>query len=110
MDAVYELCEKEGSCLCSPWDILQRFGPNENIDENKLENILCGLESDGYFDLIRSECKGDPVYVITLRGDGFAYRRENLQLKRSVYFKIVLTVCGAVASFLIGLLLRALFS
>lgn len=110
MDIVYELCADEGSCLCSPWDILRRFQAKENLDENKLEKILQDLQSDGYLDLIRSERKGDPVYVITLRSGGFSYRRESLQVKRNIYFKVALTVGGAIASFLIGLLLRALFS
>ena len=110
MDIVYALCEEDGNCLCAPWDILQQFTPKDNFDEEKLERILQDLQSDGYLDVIRSDRKGELTYVITLRANGFSYRRESLQVKRNIYFKVLLTVGGAVASFLIGLLLRALFS
>ncbi len=110
MDRVFELCGEEGSCLCAPWDILQRFAARERPDEAQLEDILHALQADGYFDIIRSERKGDPMYVITLRSDGYSYRRESLQVRRSIAFKVALAVGGAVLSFLIGLLLRVLFS
>ncbi|MBR7099637.1 MAG: hypothetical protein IKC91_00575 [Clostridia bacterium] len=110
MNAVYELCEGAGSCLCAPWDILARIEKKQRFDEATLEKILHDLQSDGYLDLIRSERKGDPVYVITLRANGYAYQRQNLFFKRNFYLKIAWTVGGAVLSFLIGLLLRSFFS
>lgn len=110
MDRVYELCEKEGSCLCAPWDILQQFSPKERPDEEQLEDILHALQADGYFDVILSERKGDAVYVITLRPVGYAYRRESLQVRRNIAFKVALAAAGAVFSFLVGLLLRVIFS
>ena len=110
MDRVFELCAGEGSCLCAPWDILQQFSARERPDEAQLEGILHDLQADGYFDVIRSERRGDPVYVITLRAGGYSYCRESLQVRRSIAFRVALATGGAVLSFLVGLLLRALFS
>lgn len=109
MDIVYRLCGEEGSCLCAPWDILRQTG-REKWDENTVENILCDLQSDGYISMIRSDRKGEPMYVLSLRANGMAYRRENLQLKRSLVLKATLCVLGAVFSFFIGLILKSIFT
>ncbi len=110
MDRVYELCEREGGCLCMPWDILQQFAAKERPDESELQDILHALQADGYLDVILSDRKGEPVYVITLRPGGYTYRRESLQEKRNIAFRVGLAVAGAVLSFLVGLLLRVIFS
>lgn len=110
MDILYSLCEAEGSCLCAPWDILRQFQAKDDMDEAKLEKILSDLQSDGYVSVLHSDRKGEPMYVITMRAEGFAYRRENLRLRRDIYFKIALAAGGAILSFLIGMFLRAFFS
>ena len=110
MDCVYALCEKEGSCLCSPWDIQRQFPAGVRPDESQLEDILRALQTDGYFDVILSSRKGERVYVITLRPVGCAYRRENLQQRRNIALKISLAAVCAALSFLVGLLLRSLVS
>lgn len=110
MDILYSLCLEEGSCLCAPWDILQQFEGKENMDEGKLEKILLDLQSDGYVSVLHSDRRGEPMYVITMRAEGFAYRRENRRIKRDIYFKIALATGGAVLSFLVGVLLRTFFS
>lgn len=110
MDIVYGMCGEEGSCLCAPWDILRQFDAKEKFDENQVEKILCDLQSDGYISLIRSDRKGEPMYVLTLRANGISYRRENLQMKRSIFFKVTITLIGAVASFFVGMLLKMIFS
>jgi high-affinity Fe2+/Pb2+ permease len=109
MDIVYRLCGEEGSCLCAPWDILRQTS-GEKWDEKKVEKILCDLQSDGYIGVIRSDRKGEPMYVLTLRVNGLSYRRENLQIKRGIFLKAALCVLGAIASFFIGLLLKSIFS
>ncbi len=110
MDILYQFCGDSGTFLCAPWDILRHFSPKEKLDEDRLDKILRALEADGYLSLIRSDRRGEPMYVVTLRADQRSYRREKQQVRRDVIFKATLAVGGAVASFLVGLLLRALFS
>lgn len=110
MESLYTLCVETGSCLCSPWDLLRQFPAEKRPSEEQTEKILHDLQSDGYINLIRSERKGEPMYVVTLRANGIGFLREKQQFKRSIFFKITLTVGGAIGSFLIGLLLKAIFS
>lgn len=110
MQALYTLCDGSGSCLCSPWELLRRFPADRRPDEAQTEKILRDLQSDGYINLILSERKGERMYVITLRAGGIGFLREEQQLKRSILWKTFLTITGAVASFLVGLLLKVLFS
>lgn len=110
MESLYTLCEETGSCLCSPWDLLRQFPADKRLSETQTEKILFDLQSDGYINLICSERKGERMYVITLRANGVGFMRERQQFRRDVVFKITFTVLGAVASFLVGLVLKTLFS
>lgn len=109
MNIVCDLCGTGRTCLCSSWDFLHFFSPRERMDEGKLEKTLCDLQSDGYLDVVFSERKGERMYVLSLRGDVQAFRRESLQWKRNVCFRVAFAVGGAVLSFLVGMLLRLVF-
>lgn len=110
MGAVYELCAGRGSCLVSPYDLLCALPARRGYTAEQLDAILRSLEQDGCFDLILSDRKGEKVYVITLRPNGQAYRRSGVQMRRTVAFRIALSVAGAVVTFVVGLILRAAFT
>lgn len=112
MGAIYTLCDGKLSCLVSRDDILRaasKKNKKKNISEKKLEDTLAVLQMDGYFDVIYSERKGEKMYVITLHTKGLAYLRNKKKAKKQALFKALVTVLCAVASFLIGLLLKAVF-
>lgn len=109
MSAVYSLCDGTDGCLVSPIDILSVIPSKHKIDPEKLEDILTALKCDGYFDLIPSERKGEKMYVINLKDSGFAYKRTAKQKQRDVAFKIFLAFIGALATFIFGIILKAIF-
>lgn len=110
MKAVYEMCDGKGSCLVSPMEIMSILPEKKKYTPAKVEKILRSLELDDYFDLIESDRKGEKMYVITLHANGEAYPRTRLQVRRSVAFKIGLSVAGAVVTFVVGLILKSIFS
>ena len=110
MHAVYGLCGGKESCLVSVYDILGMLPARRGHTAESVEEVLHALEYDDYFDLILSERKGERMYVITLHRSADAYRRGAQQMKRSAAFKIALSAAGAVVAFLVGLLLRAIFT
>ncbi len=110
MKAVYEMCDGKGSCLVSPLEIMSILPEKRKYTPERVEAILRSLELDDYFDLIASDRKGEKMYVITLHANGEAYKRTSLQMKRSVAFKIGLSVAGAVVTFVVGLILKEIFT
>ena len=110
MRAVYTLSGGRERFLVAPYDMLAVLPSRAGYDEEKLERVLRALELDGYFQLISSERKGERTYVVWLHEKGLSYPRANAQRRRGLYFKLGLTVATAVLSFLIGLLLKALFT
>ena len=110
MKAVYEMCDGKGSCLVSPMEIMSILPEKKKYTPDKVEKILRSLELDDYFDLIESDRKGEKMYVISLHPNGEGYARERQQMRRSVAFNIGLSVAGAVVTFVVGLILRGIFS
>lgn len=109
MAAVYCLCDGTGGCLVSAPEILSVLPQKRAYSPEKLESILYDLKSDGYFDIISSERKGEKMYVINLRESGLGYMRTAGQKKRDIAFKIFLAFVGAFATFVFGLILKAVF-
>lgn len=110
MNAVYEMCDGKESCLVSPLEIMSILPEKRNYTPERVDKILRSLELDDYFDLIESDRKGEKMYVITLHANGIAYKRTSLQMKRSIAFKIGLSVGGAIVTFVVGLILKGIFS
>ncbi len=108
MSAVYCLCDGTAECLASPLDILAVMPQKRRLNTDELDVILNGLRMDGYFDLIYSERKGERMYVIHMKENGFAWKRAAKQKQRDISFKIFLAFLGALATFVFGLILKAI--
>lgn len=109
MSAVYSLCDGTDGCLVSPLDILSVLPVKKKYTPEIIEGILNDLKCDGYFDLITSERKGEKMYVINLKENGLAFKRNEKQRQRDVAFRIGLAFIGALATFIFGLILKGIF-
>ena len=109
MHAIFSLMNGKQSCLITPDDILSIAGVRGEVNYKMLDGILQSLEFDDYFDMIISDRKGEKVYCITLHGKGQGYVRQKTIIKRNLSYKLVITVIFALISFLITLLLKAIF-
>lgn len=108
MSAVYSLCDGTEGCLVSAVDIISVLPSNRKFKTDELDSILNALHCDGYFDLIYSERKGEKMYVINLKENGFAWKRASKQKQRDITFRIFLAFLGALATFIFGLILKAI--
>ena len=109
MSAIYALCHEKGVCLVAPSEILSLLPKRKKYTEEVLENILQALSLDDYFELLSSERKGEKMYVISLRANGFAFKRYFAQMRRDAAMKIFWAVTSAVVAFVVGLILKRIF-
>lgn len=109
MNAVYTLCHEKGVCLVSPAELLSILPQRKKFTEEQVEGILNELALDNYFELLASERKGEKMYVISLRANGYAFKRGYVQMRRDALGKIFWAVTSAVVAFLVGLILKRIF-
>ena len=109
MNAVYALCHEKGICLISPAELISMLPSRKKLDEGQVERILSELSLDDYFELLSSERKGERMFVISLRTNGYAYKRCSLQRKRDTLLRLALAAASAVVAFLVGWLLKRIF-
>lgn len=109
MGAVYSLCDGTDGCLVSPLEILSVLPARRKYSRQRLDDALNSLKNDGYIDVITSERKGEKMYVIALKENGFAFKRNQRQKRQDVLNKIFLALVGTVATFVFGAILKAIF-
>ena len=95
--------------LVSPYELAAVLPARGKYDEAAIGRTLRSLALDGYFELVESERKGEPVYVIHMREEGLGFRRRDYQRKRSICFRWAVAAVGAVITFLVGILLKVIF-
>lgn len=109
MRAVFCLCDGTDGCLISPMDIMSILPSGRKYTYERLDDALYELQTDGYLDVISSERKGEKMYVISLRENGLNYKRKERQKRQDILYKIFLGLIGATATFIFGLILKAVF-
>ena len=109
MNKVYDLCHEKGVCLISPAEFLALLPLKRKYTEEQVENILNELALDDYFELLSSERKGEKMLVISLRANGYAFKRCFAQKRRDVMEKMLWAVMSAIVAFLVGVILRRIF-
>lgn len=108
MSVLHGQCANKKSVLISPIDLIKLSGV-EKITLTELEKVVKDLSTDGYFDLIYSDRHGETVYCISLTEKGRGFVRGERLIKRNLLFRLVVSVVFAILSFLIGLILKAVF-
>ena len=109
MDAVYGLCDGAGGCLVSAAEIMAVMRRGSAVGAEGVDRALCDLNRDGYFELISSSRAGRKMYVITLNERGLNFRRARSQRSREAVYRIALALLGAVATFVFGIILKAVW-
>ena len=108
MGVLYERCREKNALLISPDDLIKCVGDKE-LTLTKLDKIVVDLGADGYFELVYSERSGERVYCLALTEKGKGYLRKKKLFRRNLIFRVALTSGLALLSFVIGLVLKAIF-
>ena len=110
MDIIIKKCENTDTCLVKPQELIDSFPAKNPTDEQKLNALLKSLELDNYFELINTDKNGEKVFCIILSAKGMGYTRQKAQDKKALYFKIGLAIGSAIVTFIVGMILRGIFS
>ncbi|MBE7081407.1 MAG: hypothetical protein E7372_02465 [Clostridiales bacterium] len=106
--SLLSVCKEKGAVLISPIDLLKIIG-TEHLTLSKLEKTLNDLSTDGYFDLVYSDRRGEKVFCITLLEKGKGYVRSESLERRNLIKRFVLTIGFAILSFIVGIILKKIF-
>ncbi len=106
MGEIYRNCKSKNAVLIEKSSLTSMTGAES---EEKLDRVVNDLYTDGFFDLVYTERQGEKVYCITLTEKGKGYPREAKMIKRTLMFKLAVTVGFAIVSFIVGLILKAIF-
>lgn len=109
MSAVCNLCDGTDGCLISPSEIMSVLPEHRRHSAERVDDALSALKADGYLDVIYSERMGERIYVINLKESGLSFTRTAKQKRQELLYKIFLALVGATATFIFGLILKAIF-
>ena len=111
MRVIYQAADKQsGTCLLSPIEIFEKLPLDIEYEEAELDTIMSNLAIDDYFDLTRSDKKGELVYCINMKQKGLAFARVERAFKSNVAFRFWLTIALAICSALVSIGIKELIS
>ena len=111
MRVIYHEADKQsGACLLTPIEIFSQIPLDLDFEENELDVALRNLEIDEYFDVTRSDRKGELVYCINLHKKGLQFARVERAFKSNVTFRILLAVATGLTSAAVGWGLKELLT
>ena len=103
MRVIYHEADKQsGACLLTPIDIFSQVPLDLDFEEHELDIALRNLEIDDYFDVTRSDKKGELVYCINMHKKGLQFARVERAFKSNLIFRILLAVATGLTSAAVG--------
>ena len=107
MRYVYNAASKnKGVCIMRPVDIFSNISYDLEFDSDELEPTLKNLELDDYFDLTKTDKRGELYYCINLHKKGLAFARDEASFKKKLAFKIFIAVISGACTAIVGWLIK----
>ena len=111
MRVIYHEADKQsGACLLTPIDIFSQVPLDLDFEEHEMDIALRNLEIDDYFDVTRSDKKGELVYCINMHKKGLQFARVERAFKSNLILRILLAVATGLTSAAVGWGLKALLT
>ena len=110
MGYIYDNCEKGKSHLFSAQEIIDFIATRKHIlSLAELDDIIITLSKENMIDYVQSESKKGTMYCVSLKNRGYIFKKDLQKEKRYASWIILRTALLAVLSFIIGVLLKAIF-
>ena len=92
-----------------PIDIEHALAPKFTINQIEAQALLDGLVQENYISLVNSDKNGELIYCISILPKGKSFHREQKNIKKSWTGAIIRTILLAILSFIVGIILKAIF-
>lgn len=111
MKFLFDNCLNQPSKLFSAESIINFvLNKKHSLSLYELEDIMVNLQKENYIDFVESDSKNGLTYCVSLKTKGKFFLKDLKRQKRQNSFLIIRTIALAVLSFLIGIILKAIFS
>ncbi len=109
MRVLLDLCKNSNTCLTTHEEIISHLKSQDYLTRKEVDDIINNLTLQGYIDNIITDNKGKKCYCLTIKDKGEGFVREEKDKKKVLYQRIGITVALAVLSFVVTVVLRAIF-
>lgn len=110
MGYIFDNCESGKTRLFPSQELIDFLVQKKNvISTSELDEIMISLSKEGLIDFVSSDSKNGSVYCVSLKNKGLLFKKDLQKEKRHASWVILRTALLAIFSFVIGLLLRAIF-
>lgn len=109
LKVLLELCQNKNTCLTSHEEIVKHLSSKDYLTRKEVDDIINNLVLQGYIDNILTDNKGKKCYCVTIQSKGESFLREEKDNRKVLFKRIGITVALAVLSFVVTLVLRAIF-
>ena len=110
MHYILSVSSGKSTCLLSPLDLQHALEPRYSTNNIEVQALLEGLAQENYINLVNSDKNGELIYCITILQKGKSFNREQKNIRKSWSTAIIRTILLAVLSFVVGLILKMIFT
>ena len=105
-----EICKKDKAYLLSCESIAEFISQKYLISLRELNSIMLTLKKEDFLDYEISDSKDQSYYIVNLRPKALTFTRDEKNRKKNVALVLAKTIGLSVLSFVLGLILKAIFS
>ncbi len=111
MNFFYQNCNEKTTKLFSSQELVKFVAEKKHaLSLNELDNIMNYLQKENYIDFVASDSKKGVMYCVSLKQKGKLFKKDLENEKKQARMLIARTIGLAILSFLVGIILKAIFS
>ena len=105
-----EVCTPKRSYLISASTIAEEMSKKFLLSIAEIDEIMTSLAKDNYIDVVISDSKKGYFYCVMLKNKGVMFKKDLQKQKKELALLLVRTFCITILSFVVGLILRTIFT
>lgn len=103
------VCAPKRSYLISASVIAEELSKKFLLSIAEIDEIMDSLSKDNYLDVVISNSKKGYFYCVKLKNKGAMFKKDLQKHKKELWLLVLRTLSFTLLSFVVGLLLRAIF-